>query len=409
MHSVKGNALVLVVSEPLFAIPHTMFSGYVTLYMLELGVTKPQVGMITSLGLFVHLFFALISAYVTDKYGRRYTTLIFDTVGWCGSFFLWAIAQNIYYFIAAAIMNAFFRIVMNSFHCLMLEDSPVESRIHIFNFMQVASILAGFFAPLGALLINRMTLVPAMRGMLMFTTIWMGLLFIVRHFFVKETAVGRQKIQEMKGVRLIDVFKAYIPVLRRMFQNKLLIIALLIRSLNFIQFTIRGTFLAVLVTERLGFPSEIMALFYTINAVMMLLVLVFVTPVLAQITRRWPISLGICFHISATLVLLLSPPTQNFFLLIAAAVLIALGTSITAPRIDTLVANTIVNEDRSVANAVINVILLLLSTPFGFIGGILADIDPRLPFILTFMVFIVCLLLMFYAERVDKKLAAEAG
>ena len=379
-----------------------MINAFLTLYMLELGVTKAQVGMVASLGMAVHLLLAIVSAYITDRYGRRYTTLVFDSLGWCGSVFIYAISQNVYFFIGAAIVNALTRIVMNSFHCLMLEDSPPEHRIHIFSFMNVAGILAGFCTPIGAMLVKNMSLVPAMRMMCMFTAIWMLALFIVRNFFLTETDTGRQKMAEMKGVGLLDVCKSYLPVFKRMFGNRLLVITLIVRTLSNMQFTIRSTFLAVLVTERLGFPAESMSVFYTFNSIIMLMALLFITPILAQFTRRWPISLGIWFHLSATVVLLLSPPTQNIGLLITAAILIALGTSISGPRIDTLVANIISNEDRSVVNAATGVILLLMTTPSGFIGGVLAEIDIRLPFMLNIVLFLINLLTLHIADRMEK-------
>jgi len=93
----------------------------------------------------------------------------------------------------------------------------------------------------------------------------------------------------------------------------------------------------------------------------------------------------------------------NYPLLIISAILIALGTAISTPRIDALVANTIVNEERSVANAIMSVFLLLLSTPFGFIGGILSDVDARLPFLLTLAMFLLCLLLLRIATYIKKK------
>ena len=379
-----------------------MFIGYLTLYMLELGVTLPQVGMITSLGLVVHIFFALISPYITDKFGRKYTTLVFDIISWGVTMLVWAVAQNIYFFIAAAVINGTLRVVANSWQCLMLEDSEPDTRINIFNFLQIAFIVAGFFTPLGALLINKMTIVPAMRFMFVFGFFSMMALFIIRHFYVTETEVGRQKIEEMKGVGIKDVFKAYVPILKRIIKDKVLLIALFIRALNFTQLTIRQTFLAVLVTHRLGFPAEMMAVFLSINAVVMLIVLLFITPLLARFTGQWPISLGIWFHIAATAVLLLSP-VLNYPLLIIGAILIAFGTAISTPRIDALVANTIVNEERSVANAIMAVFLLLLSTPFGIIGGFLSDADARLPFLLTLAMFLICLLLLRITTNIRKK------
>lgn len=208
-------------------------------------------------------------------------------------------------------------------------------------------------------------------------------------------------MEEMKGVKMRDVFMSYIPILKRILSERLLVIALLLRSLNFIQLTIRTTFLAVLVTEGLGFPAEVMAVFHIITAVVMLVVLLFVSPALSRITGRWPISMGIVFHVTATGVLLLSPPTQNYFLLVIAAILIALGTSIATPRIEALLANTIVNEERSVSNAVMAVIMLMLTTPFGYISGVLAGIDARLPFLLTLGIFLLCLLLLKAADAKD--------
>jgi len=396
--SIKGNARATVFLEPLFTIPQTLYVGFMTLYMLEFGVTLTQVGMITSLGLVVHIIFALISPFITDKLGRRYTTLIFDSIGWGGAMLVWAFAQNIYFFIIAAVFNAFSRVVGNSWHCLMLEDSEPRIVIHIFNFLHMAAIVAGFFAPIGALLINRLTLVPAMRVMLMFSFVSMMALFIIRHFFVTETEVGRQKMQQMKGVNIGSVFRSYVPVFRRILGDRLLIVALFLRSLNFVQFTIRQTFLAVLVTQRLMFPAEAIALFHTLNAIVMLMVLLFITPMLARFTRNWPISLGIGFHVAATGVLLLTP-ALNYPLLILSAIFIALGTGIATPRIDTLVANTIHNEERSVANAIMMVFILSLTAPFGYIGGVLSEIDIRLPFIMTLGIFIVCLFMVYVAKQ----------
>ena len=401
--SIKGNARACVFLEPLFVIPNTMYISYMTLYMRELGLTVSQVGMITSLGLAVNIFFSLISAYITDKFGRRYTTLIFDAIGWIGAQLLWAFALNIYFFIAAAIINSFGRVVMNSWHCLMLEDSAPPIRVHIFNFLQIANILAGFFAPIGARLISTMTLIPAMRAMMVISMISMSALFLIRHFYVNETEVGKQKLQEMKGAGIWNVFKTYIPAVKRILADKLLVIALLLRALNFIQLTVRNTFLAVLVTERLGFPAEAMAVFHVFGAIVTLIKLTFVTPYLSRITRRWPISLGVWSHIAATALLLLSPPGQNYPLLILSAILIALGTGIATPRVDALAANTIVNEDRSIVNAIVSVIILLISTPFGYIGGILSDIDARLPFLLTLALFLLCLLLLRIADIIEKR------
>ena len=405
--SIKGNARACVFTEPIFYISNTMYTGYMTLYMLSFGISKTQVGMITSLGLASSILFAFISPYVTDKFGRRYTTLFFDTVGWGGALLAWALARDIRYFIVAAVFNAFIRVISNSYYCLMLEDSPAHIRIQIYNFLQVAAICGSFFTPVGALLISKFSFEPAMRMMFSFGVICVLSVNIIRHFNVTETELGRRRLEEMKNSSILSVYASYIPVLKRIISDKTLIAILLLRTLNFIQLTIRNTFLAVLVTERFGFPAGTMAVFHTVNAFVMLFILLFVSPYLSRVTRRWPIGLGLAFHLCATSILLLTPGTRNYPLLIFGAVMIALGTSVTTPRIDALAANTIINEERSVVNAIMSMILLLISTPFGYIGGALSGIDARLPFLLNFTIFMFCLLTLRIVGKLEMRSAGH--
>jgi len=82
LKSLRGNPRAAVFTEPLWGIPYNLFIPYASVYMLALGVKDAQIGMITSFGLMVQTFFALISGAITDKLGRRLTTLLFDLLGW---------------------------------------------------------------------------------------------------------------------------------------------------------------------------------------------------------------------------------------------------------------------------------------------------------------------------------------
>jgi len=400
---IKGNARVCVFLEPLFGITLSMYGGYMTLYMLALGLTKTQIGMVTSVGMVFPIFFALISAFVTDKMGRKYSLLVFDIIGWTVPHIFWAFARDIRFFIIATVFHAFFRVAFNSWYCLVLEDSPPDSRIQIFNFIQIAGLIAGLFTPIGALLVNRFSVIPAVRIMMVVNIFTVTFLIVFRHFFVTETDIGRQRMQEMKHADIGSALAIYAPIIRKIFRNKTLILVLLIYTFHFIQLTIRGTFLAVLITERLGFPAESMAIFSVFNSVVMFFVLFLISPLLNKITRRWPIALGVICQAMAAGLLLLSPATQNYLLLLLSAILMALGTGVASPRIETLLANAIENEERSVANSLMNVFLLLFSAPFGYISGVLSERDVRLPFVLMFVFFGLCLGLLWLALALERK------
>ena len=53
---------------------------------------------------------AFVGGALTDKMGRRRTTLVFDILSWTVPALISAAAQNFWYFLAAGIVNSFWRI-----------------------------------------------------------------------------------------------------------------------------------------------------------------------------------------------------------------------------------------------------------------------------------------------------------
>ena len=47
--------------EPLWGIPYNLFIPYVSVYMLELGCTDRQIGIIASVSLFFQVLFSLLA------------------------------------------------------------------------------------------------------------------------------------------------------------------------------------------------------------------------------------------------------------------------------------------------------------------------------------------------------------
>src|SRR5665647_1828927 len=119
----RGNQRACVYTEPLWGIPFNLYAPYATLYMYAMGVTDVQIGLIVSLGMAFQVLFALVSGIITDKLGRKKTTFIFDIIAWSIPCLIWAVAQSFIYFAIAALINSMWRITMNSWTCLLVEDS----------------------------------------------------------------------------------------------------------------------------------------------------------------------------------------------------------------------------------------------------------------------------------------------
>ena len=114
MRNLRGNPRAVILTEFLFGIPYNLYAPYASVYMLQLGLTDAQIGLTVSVGLAMQILGALLGGPVTDKLGRRKTTLIFDLLAWSVPTLLWAIAQDFRYFLAAAIATGFFRVAMTS-------------------------------------------------------------------------------------------------------------------------------------------------------------------------------------------------------------------------------------------------------------------------------------------------------
>ncbi len=50
-----------VFTEPLWGIPYNLYAPYVSVYMLALGLTDSQIGLIASIGLVCQIFWTLLS------------------------------------------------------------------------------------------------------------------------------------------------------------------------------------------------------------------------------------------------------------------------------------------------------------------------------------------------------------
>src|SRR5512143_1667947 len=101
LNSLRGNQRGCVYPNPLWGIPYNLYAPYISVYMLALGLSDQQIGLIVSLSDGVQIILALLSGAVTDKLGRRRTSLIFEFLAWSIPALISAVAQNFWYFLAA--------------------------------------------------------------------------------------------------------------------------------------------------------------------------------------------------------------------------------------------------------------------------------------------------------------------
>jgi MFS family permease len=397
--NLEGNPRSILFTEPLWGIPYNLYIPYVSVYMLALGVRDSQIGLITSIGLALQIATSLLGGAITDKLGRKRTTLIFDILSWSVPCLIWAVAQNFYYFLAAAVVNSLWRITMNSWTCLMVEDAPKDKLVNMYAWVYIAGLAAAFFSPIAGVLINQFSLIPTMRGLFVFALVMMTTKFLVLNYFAVETRHGQVRMEETRGKPLRSLVGGYGGVLAQLLRTPHTLASLGIMLVISITATISTTFWAILVTEKLGIPTQNIAIFPFVKSVVMLGFFFLILPRISSLHFKRPMLLGFCGYVIAEL-LLVSMPEKNYLLLLTSTFLEAASLALVSPLMDSMVILTVDPQERARIQALMYVVVISLTSPFGWIAGRLSEVNRTLPFVLNIFLFATGAMLVLVADQV---------
>lgn len=407
LKSLQGNARGAVLTEPLWGIPYNLYAPYVSIYMLSFGLSDTQIGLVTSIGLAGQIVFALLSGVITDKLGRKRTTLIFDILSWSIPTLIWAIAQNFTYFVVAAMVNSLWRITHTSWSCVLVEDADPELLVDIYAWIYISGQLAVFFAPLAGVLINQFGLVPTMRGLYLLACVMMTVKFIVMNFMVTETRQGVVRMQETRDQSLFSMLGEYRGVLRQIFSTPATLYTLGIMLVMSIATTVGSTFWAILVTERLRIPAEHIALYPFARSLIMLTFFFAVIPRVRSMHFRNPMLVGLAGFAAANL-LLINIPQGSYLLLLASVLIETCSYAVLGTQLDRMLVVTVDAQERARILAILLVIQVAATSPFGWIGGLLSSIDRIYPFMMNIGFFLIGALLVVLASRLARREKAAA-
>lgn len=384
--SLKGNPRGCVYAEPVWGIPYNLFAPYASVFMVAIGLSDSQVGLLLSISWACQVIFSLLGGAITDKLGRRLTTLVFDVISWGLFALISALAQNFWFFLAGAFVNSVYRVTQNSWSCLLVEDADPAQLVGIYSWIYIANIMAGFFAPLGGLLIARYQLVPTVRGLYVFAAAMFTAKAVLTYILTTETRQGEVRRLETRGMSLASILSGYGGVLRSILSSRQTLYLAAIMIIVNVTSMISGSFWAILATGKLGLPAQAIAAFPFIKSAILIALLFTVTPRLSKPKFRVPMAFGFVLY-AASQALYALAPVHGYFFLIAGTVLEAGGLAIATPLVDRLTALAVDPAERARILAMLFVCVILVSSPFGWIAGQLAQADNSLPFFLNLVLY----------------------
>jgi MFS family permease len=395
----KGNARVTVLTEILFGIPYNLFYPFASIYMLALGVTDQQIGSIASLGLVLQVFTALLSGAIVDKFGRRLTLFVTDIFCWGIPCLIWAFAQSLSFFVAAAVMNSLWRIANTAWTCLLVEDAEERHLVHIWTWIMIFAVCSAFFAPLGGWFVGRFGLVPAVRGLYVFGFFMLTTKFVVLYMFSHETARGVQRMEETRHRSIVSLLGEYRSVFSQLWHSKPLLAALSLMVITSIYTTVGGSFWGVLITSKLGFAESEISTYVALRSIVMTACFFLLGPRLTNLRRfRLPLWIGFAaFFISQALLVMMSK--RSIPLLALSVTLEGVASAIVSPMTESILAVSLESDERARVSAMVYVALIVLISPFGWIAGQLSAVDRALPFALNMILFATGILLVWFIGK----------
>ncbi len=370
--------------------------------MLALGLSDKQIGLTVSASWGFQVLLASLSGIITDKLGRRLTTLIFDIIAWTVPALISALAQNFWYFLIAGIINSVWQITRNSWSCLLVEDADPDQLADIFTWIYIANLIVGFAAPLAGILINKFSLIPTVRGLYIFAAVMFTVKAIVTYRFTEETQQGKIRLQQTSGQTLWSALSEYRDIFRDLLNTPRTLYTAGIMLVLSIVSLINGSFWSIIVTQKLQISAQGLSIFPFVRSAIILAFFFVLMPRVNKLHFKLPMIIGFLGFV-ASQVILVTAPVQNYGFLLLSVFLEACSYAVVAPLVDRMTAVTIEPKERARILSIIFVGVILLSSPFGWIAGTLSTISKDLPFFLNMALFAVGAILSYAAGQISVK------
>jgi MFS family permease len=388
--NLKGNQKACIYTEPLWGLSMNLCLPYASVYMLNLGLRDSQIGFVTTVYMLSQVVFGLLGGLITDKLGRRKTTAIFDFLAWSIPCLIWVFAQNFWFFLAAAVVNGTMKVTQNSWDCLLVEDAKPEEITKLYSLVMSCGQLSALFAPISALLVSKLTLVPAIRILYINAFIIMTVKIVILYIFCRETSTGVIRMRETAGKSIFKSMEGYGGVIKLIGKSTGTVFSLILAAVVGAVQMLNVTFWQVIASAKLMVPYTLLPFFPMFKSVIALVFFFTIIPHITKTTHfKRPLLLGFTSYFVGQLILVLCPAIPRgsavltYGILTVSLLFDGFGFGVLSMLAESLVALYVNKAERARVMAIQHMMIMLATAPFGWIGGILSGVSRELPFLLS--------------------------
>ena len=133
----------ILISEILFGTAIAWFALYRPVYMVALGLTKIQVGIVSSILLGTQVVAAMLGGLASSRLGNKRAMQLFDTFAWLTSIVLWLTARGFWSFVMAALFNGLYYGAIPNWSAIVAGNAPRERRPTVYGLIHLAFLGSG--------------------------------------------------------------------------------------------------------------------------------------------------------------------------------------------------------------------------------------------------------------------------
>ena len=157
------NVMAVTITQSLYMFGMFLWRPFLGLYILELGGTKGNIGLLTTLTSLTTLLVQLPGGFISDKLGRKRVILLASATAFLPSL-IFNYSTNWTTLIPGAIATAIYTLATPALNALIADSLPEENRATGFGVYTMAwylAIVAAF--PVGGFMLDKLGIVAGIR------------------------------------------------------------------------------------------------------------------------------------------------------------------------------------------------------------------------------------------------------
>lgn len=336
----EKNASVCMKALPFWMIPYTFYMYYLSLFLMEKGLSSSQITLLMSVTNLSSLIFSFIASPIVDRLGRKNTLLVFDLLSSAIPAGILYISQSFIPAMIALAMIGLNRIMSTAYYLVLIEDTSDRNSMDSMNMFNIITVISGVTTPLAGVIVSKLGIIKGENLFLIVSFILMTSQAIIRHFFIVETPTGKAVKQSISKFSIKDVLHSYKGTIVHLVKNRQLFAALLINAIMYVYYNL-GTTTSLLFTpyfaQYRNLTGVILASIGAIYSAGTLFSMLVINPRIKKETiYKYTLVAGLVSMVGFVMIIMC--PIGNTVFLIFAVVLLALSYGVLKSVADALLA-----------------------------------------------------------------------